>query len=127
MGMKAKISFISKPNKKSFLLFSFRPLSMSSHAGKLFERIVEHRPRKWLEANNCISHTQEGFQSKKSTLGSLDRLVLLIEKRIRKPAAPLNINMEKAFDNVWMNGMIYKLKEKGVVGKLLAILQTSNF
>ena len=102
---------------------------MSSHVGKLFDRIVEHRLKKWLEANNCISPTQEGFQPKKSTLGSLDRLKLFIEKTIqkRKPAALLNINMEKAFDKVWINGMIYKLKEKGVVGKLLAILQTSNF
>ena len=120
--MKTRISFIRKSNKTYLLCSSFRPLSIGSHFGKLFERIIERRLRKWLEANNCISPAPEGFQPKKSTVRSLYRLNLLIEKTIRKPAALLNIDMEKAFDSVWINGMMHKLKEKGVVGKLLAIL-----
>ena len=32
--------------------------------------------------------------------------------------------MEKVFDTVWINGMIYKLKENGVVKKLFAIMHT---
>ena len=82
---KARILFIRKPNKESYLLCSsFRPLSISSHNDKLFERVVEQRLMKWLEASNCINLTQDGFRTKKSTARSLYRLNPLIEKTIRK-------------------------------------------
>ena len=69
---KARILFIRKPNKESYLLCSsFRPLSISSHNGKLSQRVVEQRLMKWLEASNCINLTQDGFRPKKSTARSL--------------------------------------------------------
>ena len=33
------------------------------------------------------------------------------------------LDMPKAFDKVWHEGLIFKLKQSGIVGKLLAILQ----
>ena len=64
------------------------------------ERLNNCRGKR-LEANNCISPTQEGFRPKKSKIRSLYRLNLLIEKTIRKrkPAELLNIDMEKAICN----------------------------
>ena len=125
-GWKQGYRSSKKRTENLYLLWSsFRSLSISSKIGKLFERLVEQRLRKWIEENNSISLTQD-FRPKKSTVSSPYSFNVLIEKTIRKrkPVALLNIDMEKAFDSVWINGMIYKLKEKRVVEKLFAILHS---
>ena len=44
-------------------------------------------------------------------------------QRNKKPAALLNIDLEKAFDSVWIDGLLYKLQDSGVTGYLLNIIQ----
>ena len=44
-------------------------------------------------------------------------------KRNEKPAVLLNIDLEKAFDSVWIDGILYKLRNIGTTRKLLSIIQ----
>ena len=43
-------------------------------------------------------------------------------QRNKKPAVLLNIDLEKAFDSVWIDGPLYKLQNIGKSGKLLNII-----
>ena len=45
----------------------YRPLCMSSHTGKVFERILNNRLKTLLMNNNLIDHKQKGFLPDKST------------------------------------------------------------
>ena len=96
---------------------------MSSHIGKVFERILNNRLKTFL-MNNLIDHEQEGFLPRKSTTRSLYRLKIEYEilTTDKKKAALINLDLEKAFDSVWHNGLLLKLWTAGMRGLLFKLL-----
>ena len=73
-----------------------------------------------------LAHEQEGFRRKRNTVRSLYRLYLNLEHaRITKtPTALLNFDLEKAFDSVRIDGLLYKLRHYHVHGKMFPIIRT---
>ena len=125
-GKESRVIFIRKPNKERFDdCSSYRPLSISSHFGKLLERILAGRINKYLDLHNIIGQEQEGFRTKRNTGRSLYRLHLSLEraKASKLPTALLNIDLEKAFDSVWISGLLYKLRNYNIAGRMFRILE----
>ena len=52
----------------------FRPISLTSVCGKLFEKIIVKRINTICETNNWLPELQNGFRRKKSTINSLLKL-----------------------------------------------------
>ena len=88
------------------------------------ERIITKRLTLLCKRNSLIQKQQEGFRAKHSTTRSLYRLHLEMEsiKRLNKPSAFLNVDIEKAFDNVWIHGLYNRLNKFVVSGKMLNII-----
>ena len=123
----SRVLFIKKSGKSDYTSSSsYRPLTISSHVGKLFERMINNRLRHTLETQNLLEEEQEGFRAKRSSVRSLYRLQLEVEEVLqsKKAAALLNIDLEKAFDSVWNHGLMVKLHEAGISGKLYKIIVT---
>ena len=123
----SRITLIKKPGKKSYeQCSSYRPLSISSHVGKLFERMISARLRLYFETHNILDEEQEGFRTHRSTIRSLYRMHLVLEeaKRSKNPTALLNIDLEKAFDSIWVQGLLYKLESVNVPHRLLCIISS---
>ena len=102
------INFIKKPCKSNYpFSSSYRPITSSSHVGKLFERMINKRLRTFFTSGKIIGEEQEDFREKRSTVWSLYRMQLELEdiQRKRKPAVLLNLDLEKAFDSVWIDGL----------------------
>ena len=61
-----------------------------------------------------------------NTTRSLFRLHLMLEKakRSRLPTALLNIDLGKAFDSVWVDGLLFKLLEHYISGKMYHIIKS---
>ena len=97
---------------------------MTTHVGKVFERILNNRLKVFLMNNNLIDHEQEGFLSKKSTTRSLYRLKIEYEilASDKMKAALNNLDLEKAFDSVRHNGLLLKLWTVGIRGLLFKLL-----
>ena len=74
--------------------------------------------------NNLLQQQQEGFRAKRSTTRSFYRLHLEMEsiKRLKKPSVLLNVDLEKAFDSVFVDGLYNRLIHFGVSGKMLNII-----
>ena len=75
--------------------------------------------------DNLFDHEQIGFLTEKSTTRSLYQLKLEYEILARdiKKAAPVNLDLEKAFDSVWHNGLLLRLwtaGNRGLFDKLLS-------
>ena len=72
-----------------------------------------------------LGDEQEGFRSKRNTTRSLYRLHLLLEnaKRSRLSTALLNIDLEKAFDSVWVDGLLFKLLDHNIFGRMYWIIK----
>ena len=62
-----------------------------------------------------LADEQEGFRSERNTVRSLYRLHPNLEL-MKTPTALLNIDLEKAFDSVWIDGLLYKLRRYKING-----------
>ena len=82
--------------------------------------------RTFFTSGKVNEEEQEGFREKRSTVRSWYRMQLELEdiQRNKKPAVLLNIDLEKAFDSVWIDGLWYKPQNIGITGNLLCIIQT---
>ena len=107
----AKIVPIRKPGKDPTLPSSYRPISLLSALGKLFEKIILSRLLHFAEENNILLPEQFGFRRGHSTTHQLVRVVKNIRgnRTVSKSTAMALLDVEKAFDNVWHDGLVYKL------------------
>ena len=119
------VIFLRKPHKEDYnIAKSFRSITLTSYVGKLFERIIERRLRIDLEARGLIDDSQEGFKKRRGTGRCIYKLLNNIQNNIEqvKVATALFIDLEKAFDSIWIDGLMYKLREAGRNSYILNII-----
>ena len=107
----ATLCMLLKPDKLSSLTTSYRSISWISSIMKLFERVIEQRLRSQLENIGFLNKHQSGFRRAKSTDDHLFRLSQSIMECFNsgEHVVAAFLHLEKAFDNVWQNGIRYKM------------------
>ena len=87
---------------------------------KLFERVIEQRLRSYLEDIGFINKYQKGFRQNKSTDDHLFRLSQSVMESFNRgdDVVAALLDIEKAFDNVWHNGLRYKIFMLGLPTKM---------
>ena len=100
-----------KPDKLPSLTTSYRPISLISSIMKLFERVIERRLRPHLEQIGIIKKHQSGFRRANSTDDHRFRLSQSIIESFNRGehVVATFLDVEKAFDDVWHNGLRYKI------------------
>ena len=85
-----------------------------------FERVIEQRLRSHLEDIGFINKHQSGFRRAKSTDDHLFRLSQSIMESFNRGehVVAAFLDVEKAFDNVWHNGLRYKIFQLGLPTKM---------
>ena len=116
----AVLCMLIKPDKPPSQTTSYRPISLLSAIMKLFERVIKKRLRKHLEDNGFFSKYQSGFRKSKSTNDHLFRLSQTIMESFDRGEHVIAafLDVEKAFDNVWHNGLRYKIYQLDLPTKL---------
>ena len=114
------LRMLLKPDKPITLITSYRPISLISSIMKLFERVIEQRLRSHLEHVGFINKHQSGFRKAKSTNDHLFRLSQSIMESFNRGehVVAVFLEVEKAFDNVWHNGLRYKIFQLGLPTKM---------
>ena len=109
-----------KPDKPITLTTSYRPISLICSIMKLFERVTEQRLRSHLEHIGFINKHQSGFRRAKSTDDHLFRLSQSIMESFNRGehVVAAFLDVKKAFDNVWHNGLRYKIYQLGLPTKM---------
>ena len=120
----ANITPIFKKGDKQ-LIKNNRPISLLPICGKIFEKIIFNNLYSYLNANNLITKNQSGFRPGDSTTNQLLYLVNEIHEAFEDPQSlevrAVFLDISKAFDKVWHEGLIFKLKRNGVSGSLLKL------
>lgn len=121
----AKIIPIRKPGKDPTSSSSYRPISLLSALSKLFEKLILNRLLNFVETNNIILPEQFGFRQGHSTTHQLVRVVNNIQRNraVSKSTAMAFLDVEKAFDNVWHDGLVYKLCDLNFPPYLIKIIR----
>lgn len=99
---------------------NYRPISLTSHIIKLFERVLRRKLVAYLETNNLLSKNQHGFRPGRSCLTQLlhhlDSIISILEKN--ENADVIYLDLSKAFDKVNHNILMHKLENMGISGKI---------
>jgi hypothetical protein len=121
----AKVIPILKPKKPPTDPKSYRPISLLSIGGKLFERIIATRLSTQVNLKHLLPDEQCGFRKKHSTVSQLARITDYISKgfNLHKHTGMVSLDVEKAYDTVWINGLLYKLITLQLPAYLVTILR----
>jgi hypothetical protein len=102
---------ILKPGKDPALTSSFRPISLLDTTGKLFEKILLSRILYDVTGRGLFRDEQFGFRPKQSTALQITRLVERVSRKSdeKRLTGTVFLDVAKAFDTVWVDGLLYKL------------------
>ena len=99
---------------------NYRPISLTSHIIKIFERIVRDKLVDFLESNHLLNSFQHGFRHGRSCLSEL--LVhfddILTHLNQGNDVDVIYLDFAKAFDKVDHNVLLQKVHDLGIHGKL---------
>ncbi|GIY08049.1 reverse transcriptase domain-containing protein [Caerostris darwini] len=102
------------------MLPNYRPISLTSIAGKAMEKIVVRRPNYYLETNGFIAKEQAGFRSSRSTNQHVALLSQCVKDSLdnNHVLTAVFIDLKSAYDNVWREYLLLKLSKLGIRANL---------
>ena len=100
------------------IISNYKPVSLLKICGKIFERLIFNPWYEYVEENKLLSMHQFGFRSNDSRVNQPLSIVHNLYKDF--DAYPILetrgvfLDMPKAFDKVWHQALLFKLKSVGV-------------
>ena len=118
-----KLAFITpvhKPGSSREKAENYRPVSLTSHLVKTFERIVKKSIQGFLEYTHAFNDNQHGFRQKRSCLSQLlqhyDQVLHGLEEGHNVDTVFLDFS--KAFDKVDIGILCRKMRKMGIIGNI---------
>lgn len=120
----AKVIALKKPGKDIAIPSNYRPISLLPSAGKVFEKIIFKRLQK--HADHLIINEQFGFRASHSTVQQLARVAEHVAHHlnVKQSTGMFLLDIEKAFDTVWHDGLLHKLIGLGIPLSLVKLVQS---
>ena len=105
---------------------NYRPIALTSHIIKLFEKILRKHIVKHINDNNLFNKNQHGFRAGRSCLSQLlehfDTLINMLDEGFN--ADVIYLDFAKAFDKLDFQIVLQKTKNMGIDGKLLKWIES---
>ena len=103
---------IAKPGKSPYEVESYRPISLLPVISKLFEKLLK-RLKPIIQNEKLIPEHQFEFRPRHSTIDQVHRITDVIERSLEEKQVytVLFLDVAKAFDKVWHEGLLYKLNK----------------
>jgi len=120
---------IPKAGKDSSNPRNYRPISLLSTIAKLFEKIVLKKLEHHADERGILPAEQFGFRKGHSTTHQLLRIGNRIRsdrlrRRAKQSTGMVLLDIEKAFDAVWHDGIVRKLRIQGFDDRLVRLIHS---
>ncbi|GFX80354.1 probable RNA-directed DNA polymerase from transposon BS [Trichonephila clavipes] len=117
---------ILKPNSDDCNTQNEHPISILSSLSKAYEFLILNRLKEHCLARNIIIPEQHGFVTKCSTATQLLRVTELVHTSFQNHQATgmLFVDIAKAFDKIWHDGLISKMMSLGFSDQILKIIHS---
>ena len=95
---------------------------------KILEVSIYNDTYNYLIDNNLISQNQSGFKREDSCINQLISITYNVLNLLHEGLEVRGVFLEisKAFDKVWHEGLIYKLQKNGISGELMKTKKTKS-
>ena len=104
---------------------NYRGINVSNVLSKLFISIINERCNKILAKNKIIGDYQIGFKEKYRPADHIFVLKSVIDKYLGngKKVFACFIDYEKAYDNIWREGLYYKMIKLGIPKNIITLIK----
>ena len=101
---------------------NYRPVSILCCPSKILEKFIFKHIYNYFRDNDLLTPHQSGFQTGDSTVHQLSYLYHKFCEALdqKKEVRLVFCDISKAFDKVWHDGIIFKLRKLGIKGALLS-------
>ena len=104
---------------------NYRPISLLPIRGKIFEKLMFDAIYEFLCENQLLTPNQSGFRPGDSTINQLlsitHKIYSAFEEFPSRETRAVFLDISKAFDKVWHDGLLFKLKSYGISGCLFTL------
>ena len=104
---------------------NYRGITLLSVVGKLYTSILNNRISSWLEREKKIVEEQGGFRAKRATSEQIFILKETIQGRkgAKKKTFCCFLDIRKAYDTVFREGLWKRMLDKGIGGKIWRVVK----
>lgn len=122
----ANVIPIYKTGKDSTAPSSYRPISLLPILSKITEKTILRQLNTHLYDNNILIPEQHGFRTQLSTTHQLYRVIDKIADGLnrKKSTGAVFLDIEKAFDRVWIKGLLFKLIKINTPSHIIKIIDS---
>ena len=127
IGKKETLYRFIKKNSKQ-LVSNYRPVSLLLICSKIFEKVIFDSIFNFMIQNNLLNSCQSGFRPNDSCINQLISITHNIYRAFdANPSLEIRgvfLDLSKAFDKVWHESLLYKLKNNGINGNALQLIES---
>ena len=118
---------IPKPGKDSSVKDNNRGITLLTVIYKLFEKVLMEREKEWFHKNDVCDEIQSAGQEKCSSLHTSFLVQECVSYNVNRGCSVYGgcLDTSKAFDSVWINGLLYKLHELGIDFKVWKLIKNA--
>ena len=106
---------------------NYRPISLLSICGKIFEKLMFDAIYEFLCENQLLTPSQSGFRPGDSTINQLlsitHKIYSAFEEFPSRETRTVFLDIAKALDKVWYDGLLLKLKSYSISGCMLTVIK----
>ncbi|KAI4474978.1 hypothetical protein M0802_015359, partial [Mischocyttarus mexicanus] len=121
---KAKVIPIKKRDKDAANSSGYRPISLTSNISKIYEKLIKLNIMLHVNKYRIIPDNQFGFKLRHSTIHAINKFSSDINKYLLEGylVGTTLINLEKAFESVWLNELVHILSILNFLAGLVLLI-----
>ena len=117
--------FLSRKKSDKQCIKNYRPVFLLPICSNIFERLLFNEIKKFFNENYLLSSNQSGFRPGNSWKNKLLPITHELQQSLDNDfqVRGVFLDISKAFDKVWHEGLSLKLSRNGISGNLLYLLK----